>query len=121
MLSRVVWYVRRLFGARYGQLSIDVAARIFGSPGVFFFDVNSRQRYTQSHIPGAKNLVPAKVGANDLPPDRDAILIFYCGSSMCPACHEGAGRAARLGYKRVYIMPDGIRGWEKAALAVEKG
>jgi len=33
----------------------------------------------------------------------------------------GAGRARELGYKNVYVMPDGISGWEKAKQAVEAG
>lgn len=35
------------------------------------------------------------------------------------ACHEGAGSALKQGYKNVFVMPDGIRGWEKAAKPVE--
>jgi rhodanese-related sulfurtransferase len=36
------------------------------------------------------------------------------------ACHEGAGRAVKFGYKNVFVMPAGIQGWEKAGLPVEK-
>jgi rhodanese-related sulfurtransferase len=31
-----------------------------------------------------------------------------------------ARRAAELGYKNVYVMPDGIKGWETAKKPVEK-
>ena len=82
MLSRLVWFVRRLFGVKCGLVSIDEAARRVGSSGVFFFDVNPPGRFAQGHVLGAKNLAPAKVGASDLPPDRNATLIFYCGSSL---------------------------------------
>jgi rhodanese-related sulfurtransferase len=37
------------------------------------------------------------------------------------ASHDGAGRAASLGYKNVYVMPAGIAGWEKAGKPVDKG
>jgi len=30
------------------------------------------------------------------------------------ASHEGAGRALKLGYTNVFLMPQGIRGWVKA-------
>jgi len=29
--------------------------------------------------------------------------------------------AAKLGYKNVFILPPGIRGWEKAQKPIEKG
>jgi len=37
------------------------------------------------------------------------------------ASHEAARRAAKMGYARVYVMPEGIDGWVKAGLPVEKG
>ena len=37
------------------------------------------------------------------------------------ASHTGAGRAIKLGYKNVFVMPEGIQGWKKAGKAVEKG
>jgi rhodanese-related sulfurtransferase len=37
------------------------------------------------------------------------------------ACHQGARAALALGYKNVFIMPDGIQGWEKAGRPMEKG
>ena len=37
------------------------------------------------------------------------------------ACHEGAGSAVKLGYKNVFVMPDGIAGWKRAQRPVETG
>jgi rhodanese-related sulfurtransferase len=82
MLSRLLWHVRRLLGARYGLLSIGEAASAVGRPGVYFFDVNAPARYARGHLPGAKNLAPDKVGATDLPPDKEATLVFYCGGPL---------------------------------------
>jgi rhodanese-related sulfurtransferase len=37
------------------------------------------------------------------------------------ACHEAARRAAKVGFKNVFIMPAGIDGWVKAGKKVERG
>lgn len=37
------------------------------------------------------------------------------------ASHQAARRAAKMGYTRVFVMPDGIDGWVKAGLPVEQG
>jgi len=37
------------------------------------------------------------------------------------ACHQAARAAVKLGYKNVFIMSEGIQGWQKAGKAVEKG
>jgi rhodanese-related sulfurtransferase len=36
------------------------------------------------------------------------------------ASHQAAGRAVEMGYKNVFVMPDGIDGWVKAGRPVER-
>jgi len=37
------------------------------------------------------------------------------------ACHEAARAAVKYGYKNVFIMSEGIQGWQKAGKSVEQG
>jgi rhodanese-related sulfurtransferase len=37
------------------------------------------------------------------------------------ASHGAAREAAKLGYKNIFVMKDGIGGWVKKGKAVEKG
>jgi rhodanese-related sulfurtransferase len=37
------------------------------------------------------------------------------------ASHEAAREAAKLGYKNLFVMTDGISGWVKAGKPVETG
>jgi rhodanese-related sulfurtransferase len=37
------------------------------------------------------------------------------------ASHHAAREAAKQGFTKVYVMPDGIDGWVKAGKPVEKG
>lgn len=37
------------------------------------------------------------------------------------ACHQAARAAVAYGFKNVFVMPEGIQGWEKAGKPVEKG
>jgi rhodanese-related sulfurtransferase len=59
------------------------------------------------------------VKPDDLPADKSATLVFYCGGEKCMACHKAAEMALELGYKNVNIMPAGISGWEKAKKKLE--
>jgi len=36
-------------------------------------------------------------------------------------CHHAARRAAELGYRDIFVMPSGIKGWVKAGKPVVKG
>jgi rhodanese-related sulfurtransferase len=37
------------------------------------------------------------------------------------ACHEAARAAVKYGYTKVFVMPAGSMGWEKAGKPTEKG
>jgi len=37
------------------------------------------------------------------------------------ASHEAARRAAKAGFSKVYVMPDGIDGWIAAGKKVQRG
>ena len=37
------------------------------------------------------------------------------------ACHQAARAAVKLGYTKVFVMPAGSAGWEKAGKPMEKG
>ncbi|HZU83656.1 MAG TPA: rhodanese-like domain-containing protein [Polyangiaceae bacterium] len=64
------------------RLTVDeVAARIAAHDGhTFVYDDNSRERYEQGHLPGARWVESGAVTAAVLPADKTATLIFYCAN-----------------------------------------
>jgi hypothetical protein len=71
-------------GAPLKELTVDeVQARIAAKDGKFFvFDNNSKERFTESHVPGAKWVDFKNVTAADLPSDKTASLVFYCAHPL---------------------------------------
>lgn len=86
---------------------------------VSVIDVNSRQSWMKSHVPGARNLDPVDYKDNDLPPDRDGMLVFYCSNPLCRKAPNAARRAKKLGYSNVHVLSAGISGWLSAKLPTE--
>jgi 3-mercaptopyruvate sulfurtransferase SseA len=69
----------------FGRLSIDelearMAAAKAGQIKLAVYDNNARERFDRSHIAGAKWVSFDKVTAADLPPEKDATLVFYCAN-----------------------------------------
>ena len=66
------------------SLTVDeVQARIEAHDGkTFVYDNNPKERYDQSHLPGARWVSFREVTAAVLPPDKSATLIFYCASEL---------------------------------------
>lgn len=86
------------------------------APTVAVFDANVEStRNKIGLIPGAHALSSFdKYAASELPPSKDTPLVFYCANTMCTASHRAAERATALGYKKVFVMVDGIYGWKSA-------
>lgn len=55
-----------------------------------------------------------------LGPDKNKIIVIYCGFVKCTRSHNGAMWAVKLGYKNVYRYPGGIFAWKGADYPVEK-
>ena len=82
------------------------------------FDVNPVDvRESTGSIPGAILLPSWKYDvAQELPPDKNSKLVFYCRNTQCMASHEAASRALSAGYNDVSVMADGIEGWKNAGM-----
>ena len=55
-----------------------------------------------------------------LGPDKNRLIIFYCGFVKCTRSHNGAMWAVKLGYKNVYRHPGGIKAWIEADYPIGK-
>lgn len=87
--------------------------------------------YKKNHIPGALQFefpIPEVTSLDDaqktkfeklLGPDKDKLLVFYCGYTKCTRSHNGAMWAVKLGYTNVYRYPGGIKAWKEAGYPVK--
>jgi len=62
------------------ELTIDQVASRLGQPDFFVFDNNGYGRWVRGHVPGAKHLNAYNYAASQLPPNKDATLVFYCSA-----------------------------------------
>jgi len=88
--------------------------------------------YKKQHVPGAVQMlfpIPEMTTIDDktrtdleklLGPDKDRLIVFYCGFVKCTRSHNGAMWAVKLGYKNVYRYPGGIKGWDEAGYPIGK-
>lgn len=88
--------------------------------------------YKKQHVPGAVQFEFPKEELTNLDdktkaafekilgPNKDRLIVIYCGFTKCGRSHNGAMWAVRLGYKNVYRYPGGIKAWTEAEYPVEK-
>ena len=90
---------------------------------VMVFDANrDSTRAEYGMVPGAKALSSYKDYQVDeeLPENKNAMLVFYCANAKCSAAPKAAQRAWDAGYTNVYVMHEGIMGWAEAGHPVER-
>ncbi len=88
--------------------------------------------YKKQHIPGAVQMefpIPEMTQLDEkkkaeleklLGPNKDRLIVFYCGFTKCTRSHNAAMWAVKLGYKNVYRCPGGIKAWDEADYPVGK-
>jgi thiosulfate/3-mercaptopyruvate sulfurtransferase len=90
------------YEASYKKQHIPTAVQFeFPIPEMNAMDVGTEQQYRDL-----------------LGPDKDKMIVVYCGFVKCGRSHNGAMWAVKLGYTNVYRCLGGIRGWKEAGYPV---
>lgn len=73
-----------------------------------------RKKYDKGHIPGAVSIPTSKFDAmaDQLPAEKDKLLVFYCGGLKCKLSHKGAQKAIALGHTNVKVFSTGYPSWK---------
>ena len=108
--------------AGLNNMTIDSVASMVDGKSCVPVDANGAEtRDKYGVLPGAVLLSDSHAyKSSELPTDKNANLVFYCGSTKCTAAPKAAKLAIEAGYKNVSVMPDGIKGWVAAGKPVNR-
>lgn len=108
--------------SQFPDISHDELKQAMKEKKVTLIDVNGSESYAKGHIPGAIDFTANadKLAAN-LPQDKDALVVAYCGNERCKAYVQAATKAKELGYTNVKHYSKGIAGWKSAGEKTEPG
>ncbi len=108
------------FAGSYADISMTDLQEAIASENVTVIDVNGTSSYKKGHIPTAIDFIQVKDDlASQLPSDKDALIVAYCGSPQCGAYAKAADAATKLGYTNVKHFSPGISGWKEAGAETE--
>jgi rhodanese-related sulfurtransferase len=98
--------------AKFANLSVDDVDKLVADKKCVPIDANgaeTREKY--GTLPGAVLLTGFEdFKTSELPADKGAKLVFYCGGEKCTAAPKAAQVAQQAGYTDVNVMRAGIRG-----------
>lgn len=97
-----------------GHVTIEDAKAQFDA-GATFIDTRKIEPYKLGHVRGAFRIELADFSSGNPPIlamiARDSIVIVYCSGGHCDESEAVARMMTGSGYKRVYVMHDGIPAW----------
>ncbi|HSO19310.1 MAG TPA: rhodanese-like domain-containing protein [Desulfosarcina sp.] len=72
-----------------------------------------RAKYDKGHIPTAVSIPDTYFDdhRDQLPADKDTLLVFYCGGLHCKLSHKSAAKAIDMGYTNVKVFAEGYPAW----------
>ena len=103
------------------QVDFPAVHQIWEKEVAVFVDARSASSYRRGHIPGAVNVPINRVitAISDLPANKEAYLITYCGSIECPNAYQLMNVLLRKGYLNVNFFPRGLRDWQALGYPLE--
>lgn len=108
------------FAGEFPDISVDELKKAIEEKKVTVLDVNGSDSYKKGHIPGAIDFRANKAEiAKQLPSDKNALVVAYCGGPTCGAYAAAAKAAKELGYTNVKHLSAGISGWKTAGAPLE--
>src|SRR4030095_15760265 len=106
---------------KFPDISHDELKKAIEEKKVILIDANGSESYKAGHIPGAINFETAKANlASQLPKQKDALVVAYCGNEQCNAYQAAAQQDRELGYTNVKHYAKGIAGWKKSGEKTDK-
>ncbi|KXK57960.1 MAG: rhodanese-like domain-containing protein [Chlorobi bacterium] len=88
------------------EITKDDVATLLKNNGAMIVDARDADSYAAGHIDGAVSFASLQ-----LPADKNAALVFYCGGLRCPAAGKAAKKAAEQGYTNVMVYKGGWADW----------
>jgi len=113
-------------GVDYSKIKavdIDEAYSMFEN-GYTFVDSRDQWEFAEGHIKGAVNF-PYIEFEIDHPMlsklDKDENLVIYCSSTECGLSTKLAVELLKLGYRNLYVLPEGWDKWVEKGYPLEQG
>lgn len=104
---------------QYACVSVDyMKKQIDGKADMVVVDARpKRKKYDKGHLPTAVSIPDTQFDKykDQLPQEKNKLLVFYCGGFKCKLSHKSAAKAIAMGYTNVKVFAAGYPAWKKVA------
>jgi len=92
-----------------------------GSSAPLVVFVDTSREFSNGHVPGARWMPRGwlELAISEVAPSKDAAVVVTCSNGLNSVLAGATLKA--LGYQRVAVLAEGMQGWSRAGLPVERG
>lgn len=120
LLSMLALTATLSFAVGVGNVnSIEARALLNKNSRTVLLDVRTPEEYKQAHLRGSILIPLGELSKRVQEVPRDRPVLVYCAVGARSV--SAAGFLTSKGYREVYNMTDGIVGWYRNGLPIEKG
>ena len=105
--------------SRIKEIKHDDLVTAIDEGTVILVDANGSESYSKGHIPGALNFEDTEALMAQLPEDKNAMIVAYCGGPKCSAWCKAAGELEEAGYTNLRYYKGGLKGWMASGKKLE--
>ncbi len=99
---------------QFPGVSASYVKKVLAKGKAVVVDARPPRKFKKGHVPGAVNIPTTRFDAmaDQLPANKDTLIVFYCGGYKCPLSAKGANKARTLGYTNIRLFQAGYPEWK---------
>lgn len=112
LLGAVIFITFQSWFSKVRDISRIEAIRLINKEYAVIVDLRNREDYRKGHIINSLNLATADIKSgnlSELKKAKDNPVIVVCASGTIS--RDSAQHLIKIGFKRVYVLKEGISGW----------
>jgi rhodanese-related sulfurtransferase len=96
--------------------ALELNALMEQEPALALLNVRPTGTAHEGWLPGSRHLPQAEIAlrAASLLPDKEQPVAVYGADIACEAASRAAATLEQMGYRRVYELSSGLKGWKQA-------
>lgn len=113
LLIAVIYMTVKLSLSKVKEIGRLQATNLINQQDAVVVDVRPHDAFRSGHITGSFNITPSEIAANNigaLEKHKKQPIIVVCANGTAPA-RDSAASLTKLGFEQVYMLKDGIMGW----------
>ena len=112
LLAAIIYMTVKLSFSKVKEIGHTETTLLMNQHDAVVVDLRAHDAFRQGHIAGSLNVAPSEISSNNiaaLEKHKDKPIVVVCANGT--ASRRPAEELSKLGFEKVYMLKEGIAGW----------